>query len=191
MPQTGPRIPRRSVDRNVCHKHRQVVKGANLKKNCSEAGLHQHAAHSGPAGLENMGYTVTTHCAGVDWQAIADTLRQVGMAYHRPEVHRRAFEASHTVVFVYENKKLLGFGRAISDGQYQGAIYDVAVVPEAQGKGIGKIIVQTIMEKLSDCNLILYATPGREGFYRKLGFGSMKTGMAIFTDPRAMAKFTG
>ena len=112
------------------------------------------------------------------------------MAYHEPEVHRRAFAASHTTVFVFEASRLIGFGRAISDGEYQAAIYDVAVLPEYQGKGIGKRILQTILERLSNCNLILYATPGMEGFYKKLGFRSMKTGMAIFTTPRAMAKFT-
>jgi ribosomal protein S18 acetylase RimI-like enzyme len=112
------------------------------------------------------------------------------MAYHGPEVHRRAFEASHTCVFIYENSLLLGFGRALSDGEYQCAIYDIAVLPDAQGKGIGKIIIQTIQNKLPACNLILYATPGMEGFYKKLGFGLMKTGMAVFTNPRAMEKFT-
>jgi ribosomal protein S18 acetylase RimI-like enzyme len=137
-----------------------------------------------------MQLKISTDCSEVDWQTIADMLKNVGMAHHAPEVHRRAFEASHTAVFVYEDSQLLGFGRAISDGEYQGAIYDVAVLPEAQGKGIGKIIMQTILEKLSNCNLILYATPGMEGFYRKLGFRFMKTGMALFTNAQATEKFT-
>ena len=137
-----------------------------------------------------MGLKIITDCSGVNWKAIADVLRTVGMAYHEPEVHRSAFEASHTTVFVYEDSKLTGFGRAISDGEYQGAIYDVAVLPEAQGKGIGKVIIQTILNRLPHCNLILYATPGMEGFYKKLGFGSMKTGMGLFRTPQAMQKFT-
>ena len=137
-----------------------------------------------------MELKIKTDCFEVDWQAIADLLKMVGMAYHEPEVHRRAFAASHTTVFIYEESQLIGFGRAISDGEYQAAIYDVAVLPEAQGKGVGKRIVQTIMNRLSNCNLILYATPGMEGFYKKLGFRSMKTGMAVFTNKRAMEKFT-
>ena len=112
------------------------------------------------------------------------------MAYHEPEVHKRAFEASHTTIFIYEESQLIGFGRAISDGEYQGAIYDVAVMPEAQGKGIGKVIIQEILNRLPNCNIILYATPGMQGFYKKLGFGSMKTGMALFTSPQAMERFT-
>ena len=137
-----------------------------------------------------MKLKIKTNCSGVDWQAIADSLRKVGMAYYEPQVHRRAFEASHTTVFIYEESRLIGFGRAISDGEYQAALYDVAVLPEAQGKGVGRLIVQTILNRLSNCNLILYAAPGMEGFYRKLGFGSMKTGMALFTNPNTMKKFT-
>jgi GNAT superfamily N-acetyltransferase len=137
-----------------------------------------------------MELKIITDCSGVDWQTIAESLKKVGMAYHEPEVHKRAFEASHTTVFIYEDSQLIGFGRAISDGEYQGAIYDVAVLPEAQGKGVGKVIIQTILDRLPNCNIILYATPGKEGFYKRLGFGLMKTGMAVFTSPQAMEKFT-
>jgi ribosomal protein S18 acetylase RimI-like enzyme len=137
-----------------------------------------------------MKLSIKTDCVDVDWQAVADLLKEVGMACHDPEVHKKAFEASHTAVFIYEGSHLIGFGRAISDGQYQGAIYDVAVLSVAQGKGIGKRIMQTIMARLPNCNLILYATPGMEGFYRKLGFGAMRTGMARFTNPQAMDRFT-
>ena len=83
-----------------------------------------------------------------------------------PKSTKRAFEASHTTVFIYEGARLIGFGRAISDGQYQGAIYDVAVLPEFQGKGVGKVIIQTILNRLPKCNLILYANPGMQDFYR-------------------------
>ena len=55
-------------------------------------------------------------CAGVDWTFVSDTLRRVGMASRAPELHRKAFEASHTVVFAYVDGRPVGFGRAISDG---------------------------------------------------------------------------
>jgi hypothetical protein len=32
---------------------------------------------------------------------------------------------------------------------------------------------------------ILYAVPGKEGFYRRFGFTRMRTAMAIFGDPPA------
>jgi ribosomal protein S18 acetylase RimI-like enzyme len=127
-----------------------------------------------------MEISVKNDCSGVNWQTVSETLKSVGMAYHEPEKHRKAFEASYTKVFLYKDDKLVGFGRAISDGAYQAAVYDCAVVIEYQGKGIGRMIMENILSKLQDCNIILYASPGKEGFYKKLGFRKMKTGMAKF-----------
>lgn len=123
---------------------------------------------------------------GVDWKTVSETLKRVGMAYDEPDIHRRAFEASHTTVFVYQAARLIGFGRAISDGVYQGAVYDVAIVPEFQKKGIGTIIMKKIMQRLSGCNIILYAAPGKEEFYKTLKLRKMKTGMALFRNPDKM-----
>ncbi len=125
-----------------------------------------------------MEVDVKQDCAGVDWKTVSEILKCVGMAYHEPDVHRRAFEASHTTVFVYHADRLIGFGRAISDGVYQAAIYDCAVLPEFQGKGIGTTIMKNILPRVSHCNVILYASPGKEGFYQTLRFRKMKTGMA-------------
>jgi len=133
-----------------------------------------------------MEVEIRCECAGVDWNCVAETLERVGMAHFDPDAHRRAFEASHTAVFVYQGEQLVGFGRALSDGVYQAAIYDVAVLPEFQGKGIGKTIVNHILARLRSCNVILYASPGKEDFYRTLGFRKMKTGMALFKDARGM-----
>ena len=133
-----------------------------------------------------MKIDIKNNCAGVDWIAVSETLKCVGMAYHKPDVHRRAFEASHTTVFVYHADQLIGFGRAISDGVYQAAVYDCAVLPEYQGKGLGKTIMDHILSRISHCNAILYASPGKEGFYQKHGFRKMKTGMAHFKKSAAM-----
>ena len=127
-----------------------------------------------------MEFDTKHDCTGVDWKTVAGTLKSVGMAHHQPERHQRAFEASHTTVFIYHADQLIGFGRAISDGVYQAAVYDCAVLPEFQGRGIGAMIMREILNALPGCNIILYASPGKEGFYQKLGFRRMKTGMARF-----------
>jgi len=114
------------------------------------------------------------------WKIVSQTLKEVDMAFYEPHVHKKAFEMSHTRIFAYQDGRLIGFGRAISDGVYQAAIYDVAVIPEFQGRGIGTIIVKNILSNLPSCNFILYTMPGKEDFYKKLGFRKMKTGMALF-----------
>ncbi len=127
-------------------------------------------------------------CADVDWRIVSETLKRVGMAFHEPDVHKRAFENSYATVFVYYDGQLIGFGRAISDGAYQAAVYDVAVLPEFQKQGIGKEIMENITRLLPQCNFILYAAPGKEDFYRKLGWRKMKTGMALFLNAEHMTK---
>jgi len=127
-----------------------------------------------------MELEIKLDCANVDWQFVAETLKRVGMAYAEPAAHQKSFENSQVTVFIRREGQLIGFGRAISDGVFQAAIYDIAVIPEYQSRGIGTIIVKTIMDRLSNCNFILYAALGKEGFYQKLGFRKMKTGMALF-----------
>ncbi|MGE4552465.1 MAG: GNAT family N-acetyltransferase [Desulfovibrionaceae bacterium] len=133
-----------------------------------------------------MSVELRHQCAEVPWAAVADILRRVGMAHHDPELHRRAFEASHTTVFAWDGDRLIGFGRAISDGAYQAAVYDCAVLPEYQGQRIGTRIMERILERVAGCSVILYAAPGKEGFYRKQGFRRMRTGMARFVHADAM-----
>ena len=79
----------------------------------------------------------------------------------------KAFENSAAVVFIFE-RKLIGLGRAISDGTYEAAIYDIVVRPKPR-KGNREIIVETLMESLPTCSFILYAAPGKEGFYGNWG----------------------
>ena len=135
-----------------------------------------------------MGIELKFDCAGVDWTFVSETLRRVGMASRPPELLQKAFVASAVVVFAYADGRPVGFGRAISDGAYQAAVYEMAVVPEFQRQGIGAKIMRAILDRLPGCNVILYASPGKEDFYRKLGLRQMKTGMARFQNPDAMAK---
>ena len=127
-------------------------------------------------------------CENVDWGVVSETLKTVGMAYYEPCVQEMAFKNSHTVVFAFHEERMIGFGRAISDGTYQAAIYDIAVRPEYQGRGIGRIIMESILERIPACNVILYSFPGREGFYEGFGFRKMRTGMALFKKSEEMSR---
>ena len=133
-----------------------------------------------------MNLKIQYNCLNINWNYVSIILKKVGMAYFEGEVHKKAFENSHTVVFAFDDDTLIGFGRAISDGIYQAAIYDVAVLPEYQGKNIGATIVNGILKCVPTCNVILYASPGKEKFYKKLNFRKMKTGMALFINKERM-----
>jgi len=90
--------------------------------------------------------------------------------------------------FVHADGKLVGVGRVLADGVDCAYICDVAVMPSHQGTGLGREIVSKLLDLCrGHRKIILYAVPGKEGFYRKLGFKRMTTAMAIFDDQaRAM-----
>ena len=130
-----------------------------------------------------MDIKISFDCTDVNWDNVAKILKQVGMGHYAPHLHKKAFMNSYVTLFAYIDNQMIGFGRAISDGVYQAALYDIAVMPEYQNIGVGKIILRNIMDKLQGCNVILYASPGKEGFYKKHDFRRMKTGMANFINP--------
>lgn len=127
-------------------------------------------------------------CKNVDFAELSRILQIVGMGYHPAEMHRTAFENSAVKIFLWDaNNHLIGFGRAISDGAYQAALYDIAVLPQYQGEGYGKLITEEIIKKLPGIQLMLYAKPGKENFYKKFGFRKMRTAMIWVKNPEDMA----
>jgi GNAT superfamily N-acetyltransferase len=116
----------------------------------------------------------------IDWDEAVTIFQRAPLGKRRrdSEKLKRAFESSYAVVYVFDTDKLIGMGRALCDGEYQAAIYDMVVLPEYQGRGIGKEIIKKLCEQLPVENIILYSVPGREGFYEKCGFKKMRTGLA-------------
>ncbi|WP_378952022.1 GNAT family N-acetyltransferase [Pelosinus sp. sgz500959] len=133
-----------------------------------------------------MCYRIQENIDNIDWQEVCKVLREAGLTTHSTELTRKAFKNSYRVVFVFDNELLIGVGRAISDGAYQAAIYDIAVLPSYQGKKIGKLIVDEIHKGLQEINIILYASLGKEAFYNKIGYNKMLTGMAKFKNQNIM-----
>lgn len=100
------------------------------------------------------------------------------------------FNNSMFKYFVYDNKKLIGVGRALADGVDCSYICDVAIDPKYQSMGIGKAIMEKLIEdSKKHQKIILYSVPRKEKFYEKLGFSKMKTAMAIFKDQDKARKY--
>ena len=133
-----------------------------------------------------MEYRVQGNCDNIDWQAVCGVVGEAGLSTYSMELTRKAFENSYRVVFVFDDQLLIGVGRAISDGAYQAAIYDIAVLPSYQGKKVGRLIMDEIHKGLQDINMILYARQGKEPFYKKMGYNKMLTGMGKFTNEKRM-----
>jgi len=119
----------------------------------------------------------------VDWAALSELYRLAPLGDKKPDELKLAFSNSMFKCFVLDGERLVGAGRAVADGIDCAYLCDVAVHPAFQGRGLGKEIIAWLKEmSAGHKKIILYANPGKEGFYRKLGFRQMRTAMAIFKD---------
>lgn len=129
------------------------------------------------------GFTWVDHDGQVDWDELSELYRVAPLGVKPPEVLSITFPNSKFKCFVYKGGQLVGAGRAIADGVDTAYLADVAVHPDLQGLGLGKAIIRRLVEMADGHRkVILYANPGKEGFYEKLGFLPMKTAMAIWSD---------
>ena len=123
----------------------------------------------------------------VNWNELSELYRIAPLGTKLPDHLKLVFSNSKFKCFVYNENILVGGGRCLADGKDTSYLCDIAVHPDYQGLGLGKEIVQNLV-KLSEGHrkIILYASPGKEGFYARLGFKRMNTAMAIFQDEADM-----
>lgn len=69
--------------------------------------------------------------------------------------------------------KLVGCVRVLSDLHFRSIIYDLAVLPEFQNKGIGKELVR-MCRNACESSEWLVQTETAKGFYEKIGFKENK-----------------
>lgn len=125
---------------------------------------------------------------GADWNALSTLYRIAPLGDKKPDDLRISFGNSRFVCLVFDGDALVGAGRALADGVDCSYLCDVAVHPDYQGIGLGKAIIERLRDRSAGHRkIILYASPGKEGFYAKLGFRRMKTAMAIFADQEKAA----
>jgi GNAT superfamily N-acetyltransferase len=127
--------------------------------------------------------------SGIDWNKLSDLYRIAPLGDKAPNDLEIVFSNSRFKCFIFEDTKLIGVGRALADGLDCSYICDVAIHPEYQGIGLGRDIINKLIElSFGHKKIILYANPGKEGFYKKIGFKQMNTAMAIFTNEQQAIK---
>ncbi len=101
---------------------------------------------------------------------------------------REAIGRSWCLITAYCAGRLIGTGRVISDGVFHALIVDVIVWPEWQGRGIGRSIMERLIERCRAAGIRdvqLFCATGKAGFYRGLGFLERPAdapGMGLKTD---------
>lgn len=121
----------------------------------------------------------------IDWEQLTELYGEIGLVAglgktKNLEKIKEAFKNSYKVISAWDEKKLVGAGRLVSDGVCYGMIFDVGVLPEYQKKGIGKEIMLKLMEGNGHICIHLTSTFGNEIFYKNLGFYPHKTAMSKY-----------
>ena len=100
-----------------------------------------------------------------------------------------AFSSSFVVATAWDQDRLIGCGRMISDGRMYSGIFDVVVDPEFQKRGVGRALMELLISKAPETCIHLTSTFGNENFYAKLGFKKHKTAMALYPPKMASSNY--
>jgi predicted N-acetyltransferase YhbS len=126
---------------------------------------------------------------GVDWNELSELYRIAPLARKEPANLKTAFANSMFKRFAFDDGKLVAAGRVLADGVDCAYLCDVAIHPSHQGMGLGREIVAALLDlSRGHKKILLYAVPGKEGFYARFGFRRMTTAMAIFEDQALAAE---
>ncbi|HDR7516469.1 GNAT family N-acetyltransferase [Bacillus mobilis] len=82
-------------------------------------------------------------------------------------------------MYAFDDKKLVGMGRIISDGVITAVICGVCVLPEYQSIGIGKEIVKRLIRQCEQNKVIpqLMCVEKLQSYYESIGFEAFSVGM--------------
>ena len=109
------------------------------------------------------------------WQEF-NTLRQsCGWQTFSAEIAAGALSNSLYCVVAEDNSRTIGMGRLVGDGLIYVYVQDVLVLPEYQRLGIGSRMMSEMFNWMDEnvpdnTNIGLFASKGRENFYRAFGF---------------------
>jgi len=120
----------------------------------------------------NPEFEISTDKARLDLAVIHDFLAH---SYWAKDIPRDLVERSieNSLCFgAYRAGKQIGFARVISDFATFAYLADVFVVPAERGKGVSKLLVQTILrhQKLQGLRRFMLVTLDAQGLYAQFGF---------------------
>ncbi|MBE5979176.1 MAG: GNAT family N-acetyltransferase [Paenibacillaceae bacterium] len=88
-----------------------------------------------------------------------------------------ALKHSLITLTVRDQEQVVGMCRLVGDGCYICYIQDLVILPEYQGSGVGKSMIERVISYVNqqglpgtNITLALFSAMGKEGFYQKQGF---------------------
>tara|TARA_B100000700_G_C14730101_1_gene707949 strand:+ start:222 stop:674 length:453 start_codon:yes stop_codon:yes gene_type:complete len=97
---------------------------------------------------------------------------------------QRMLAKSSVVITLWRNRRLVGFGRATSDEIYRAVLWDVVVADDLQGLGLGRIVVETLLEspKIRNVERVYLMTTNSSEFYEQMGFHISKNQQLLISN---------
>ena len=119
----------------------------------------------------NDDYFITDASSDINIEIVKEMLSKTYWAGKRPlDLIKKSIE--HSVCFsLYKQDQQIGFARIVTDYSTFGYLADAIIAEEYRGLGLGKWLVETIIndERWND-KLLLLATKDAHGLYEKYGF---------------------
>jgi ribosomal protein S18 acetylase RimI-like enzyme len=114
-----------------------------------------------------------------EYEPVRQFLAEVGWQHRVTDADkfRRMMEKTDRTVVAWDDSRVIGFGRALCDGVSNGYISMVAVAPDRRGQGIGRALVECLIEDDPNITWVLRAGRGSRGFWKKLGFKASELAM--------------
>ncbi len=89
------------------------------------------------------------------------------------------FEQSSMVLTAHYRGELVGIARVLTDGVLNSYLCDLAVAPNVQRLGVGRALINQVLERCEGTELVLRDSDISSGFYEKLGFTRVDNAWAI------------
>ncbi|WP_320675929.1 GNAT family N-acetyltransferase [Prochlorococcus sp. MIT 1300] len=85
---------------------------------------------------------------------------------------RLLLAGSNVVVSLWRGKRMVGFGRATTDGICRAVLWDIVVAGDLQGLGLGRQVVEALLtsKSIRSVEHIYLMTTNEKDFYLQLGF---------------------
>ena len=85
---------------------------------------------------------------------------------------KKCLANSDIIVSLWVGNKIVGFGRALTDGIYRGVLWDIVIDKNHQGKGFGTLIVQKLLSsrKIKNTKKLYLMTTNKKLFYSQFDF---------------------